>query len=119
MVPSGSLLHDRHEMRRSVPSPLPSTRSSAAGRPERGTAVLEFSIVMVLLFTLVYGIISFGVLLGFRQNLVQSAAEGARAGAVADRAVAEAAATAATNQSVAAYGEVCLPVGSGAPLECS
>ena len=73
---------------------------------------------MVLLFTLIYGIISFGMLLSLRQNLVQSAAEGARAGAVADRTNATAAATAATNQSVSAYGQVCAPIGSGAPLEC-
>ena len=39
--------------------------------------------VMVLLFTLVFGIISFGLILSFKQDMTRAAAEGARAGAVA------------------------------------
>jgi hypothetical protein len=40
---------------------------------------VEFALVATLLFTLVFGIIVFGVLFGFRQQLTQAAGEGARA----------------------------------------
>ncbi len=52
-------------------------------RGEDGAALVEFAFVMVLLFTLVFGIISFGLILSFRQDVTRAAAEGARAGAVA------------------------------------
>lgn len=57
-------------------------------RPRRaggdaGAALVEFAFVMVLLFTLVFGIISFGLILSFKQDVTRAAAEGARAGAVA------------------------------------
>jgi Flp pilus assembly protein TadG len=44
-----------------------------------GVAAVEFAIVASLLFMLLFGIITFGVLFGYRQQLTQSAAEGARA----------------------------------------
>jgi Flp pilus assembly protein TadG len=47
-------------------------------RPESGAAAVEFVLISVLLFTLVFGIITFGVLYGYRQQLTQAAAEGAR-----------------------------------------
>ena len=53
------------------------------GRGDRGAAVVEFALVMILLFTLVFGIISFGLILSFKQDMTRAAAEGARAGAVA------------------------------------
>jgi Flp pilus assembly protein TadG len=53
----------------------------AAG--DEGTAILEFTLVAVLLFTLIFGIINFGLILSFKQDMTRAAAEGARAGAVA------------------------------------
>jgi len=50
---------------------------------ERGAAAVEFALVAPLLVLLLFGIISYGVMLTFRQSLSQAAAEGARAAAVA------------------------------------
>jgi hypothetical protein len=94
------------------------TSSDQRGRGDGGAAVLEFSIVMVLLFTLVFGVITFGMLLSFRQNMVQSAAEAARAGAIAPSGSSISNADAAAQQSVSAYSQVCTAQGSGLPLEC-
>lgn len=44
---------------------------------------MEFALISVLLFTLIFGIIHFGMLLSFKQDMTRSAAEGARAAAVA------------------------------------
>jgi Flp pilus assembly protein TadG len=52
------------------------------GRDDRGAAALEFGLVLVPLLILVIGIINFGWMLSFRQNMSQAAAEGARAAAV-------------------------------------
>jgi Flp pilus assembly protein TadG len=49
---------------------------------ERGAAVVEFALVAPLLLLLVFGMISYGYMLSFRQALSQGAAEGARAAAV-------------------------------------
>ncbi|MGQ0830516.1 MAG: TadE/TadG family type IV pilus assembly protein [Microthrixaceae bacterium] len=48
-----------------------------------GTAILEFTLVAVLLLTIVFGIINFGLILSFKQDMTRAAAEGARTGAVA------------------------------------
>ncbi|MDQ2649243.1 MAG: pilus assembly protein [Actinomycetota bacterium] len=56
---------------------------SKRGRGDDGAALVEFALVSVLLFTLVFGIIHFGYLLSFKQDMTRAAAEGARAGAVA------------------------------------
>ena len=53
-----------------------------ARRDERGAAAVEFALVVPVLLLLVFGIISYGYMLSFRQGLSQAAAEGARAGAV-------------------------------------
>jgi Flp pilus assembly protein TadG len=77
-------------------------------RGDAGTALVEFSLVAVLLFLVIYGIISFGLLLSFKQDLTRAAAEGARAGAVAvpvDDAVGDA--VAATNEAVEGFGKSC------------
>ena len=65
-------------------------RRSAGDRPhgrrlrgDDGAALLEFALVSVLFFTLVFGIINYGYMLSFQQDLTRAAAEGARAGAVA------------------------------------
>lgn len=51
-------------------------------RSERGAAAVEFALVVPLLLLLVFGIISYGVMLTVRQSVSQAAAEGARAAAV-------------------------------------
>jgi len=50
---------------------------------DEGAALIEFALVAILLFTLVFGIIQFGLILSFKQDVTRAAAEGARAGAVA------------------------------------
>ena len=49
---------------------------------DRGAAAVEFALVVPLLVLLVFGIISYGVMLSFRQTLSQATTEGARAAAV-------------------------------------
>jgi Flp pilus assembly protein TadG len=49
---------------------------------DRGAALVEFALVSVLLFTLVFGIISFGVVLSFKQTVTEAANEAARDAAV-------------------------------------
>lgn len=54
-----------------------------ARRGDRGAAAVEFALVAPLLLMLVFGIISYGYMLSFRQAISQGAAEGVRAAAVA------------------------------------
>ena len=70
---------------------------------QRGAALVEFAIASVVLLTLLFGIISYGYVLSFKQGLTQAAAEGARAGAVGSPADAAAAVT----RSVGAYNRTC------------
>lgn len=49
-------------------------------RDDRGAALVEFSIVAVLLFTLIFGILVFGLLLSKKQTVVQAASEATRVG---------------------------------------
>lgn len=58
-------------------------RSRAPHRRDDGAAMVEFAFVGVLLVFLVFGIIIFGLLLSFKQDVTRAAAEGARGGAVA------------------------------------
>lgn len=52
------------------------------GEDERGAELLEFALVVVLLITLLYGIITFGVILAAQATVTQAAADAARAGIV-------------------------------------
>jgi len=52
---------------------------------ERGAAVVEFTLVCVVLMTLVLAVVQVGVVIHVRNTLVACAAEGARYGANADR----------------------------------
>ena len=52
-------------------------------RGDRGAAMVEFAFVGVILVMLAFGIIVFGFLLSFTQDVTRAAAEGARVGAVA------------------------------------
>ena len=47
------------------------------------SSMVEFAFIMVLLLTIVFGIINFGLILSFKQDVTRAAAEGARAAAVA------------------------------------
>jgi Flp pilus assembly protein TadG len=66
----------------------PRTRNGATrlgrGRQEdeRGAELLEFALVVVLLITLLYGIITYGVILAAQTTVTQAAADAARAGIV-------------------------------------
>lgn len=49
---------------------------------ERGAALVEFAIASSVLLVLLFGIITYGYVLSFKQGLTQAAAEGARQAAV-------------------------------------
>jgi Flp pilus assembly protein TadG len=51
-------------------------------RDERGAEMVEFAFVVVLLIALLYGIISYGLILAAQTTITQAAADGARAGIV-------------------------------------
>ena len=77
----------------------------ARARGDQGAALVEFAFVMVLLFTLIFGIVSFGLILSFKQDMTRAAAEGARAGAVAFPATnAETDAEAALDEAIQEFG---------------
>lgn len=77
-------------------------------RDARGAAAVEFALIMPILLLLVFGIISYGYMLSFRQAISQGAAEGARAAAVAQRDVDQQPdALAAMNQALDTYGVTC------------
>lgn len=52
------------------------------GEDERGAELLEFALVVVLLITLLYGIITYGVILAAQSTVTQAAADAARSGIV-------------------------------------
>lgn len=77
---------------------------------ERGAAAVEFALVVPFLLLILFGVISYGWMLSFRQALSQGAAEGARAAAVStsdDLTVRTNAALAALNDSLDLYGVSC------------
>jgi len=76
------------------------------GRGDDGAAVLEFALISILLFTIIFGILNFGFILSFKQDVTRAAAEGARAGAVAVPAsTALADARAATDDAVKSFSD--------------
>jgi Flp pilus assembly protein TadG len=86
-------------------------RTARRGRGDEGASFVEFALISVLLFTILFGIINFGLILSFRQDVTRAAAEGARGGAVAiptsstDVATADAAAEAAVREAVKGIGK--------------
>jgi Flp pilus assembly protein TadG len=72
---------------------------------------VEFALVTPLLLIMLFGIISYGYMLSFRQAMSQSAAEGARAAAVQPLSFTtsqkQASARNAVNESLDAYGVSC------------
>jgi Flp pilus assembly protein TadG len=88
--------------RRQVQSRTDDSARPRRGRGDDGAALLEFALVGGLLMTLLFGIITFGLILSFKQDVTRAAAEGARGGAVAiplttGQSFSTAAQTAATN----------------------
>lgn len=87
---------------------------SAHHGADRGAALVEFSLVFGLLMLLLTGIVSYGLILGYRQTLMQAANDGARAAAIAggstdgpgDRRVT--AAIRSLDETLAAYGRRCV-----------
>jgi Flp pilus assembly protein TadG len=99
-----------HTSGRATPTPR-------RGRGDEGTALVEFTFVAVLLLTIVFGIINFGLLLSFKQDMTRAAAEGARAGAVAFPATgAWDAANTATFEAVDGFNRTC---NSGDGMTCN
>ena len=83
-------------------------------RHERGASAVEFALIVPMLILLVFGIISYGYMLSFRQGMSQGASEGARAGAVWAAAYKTtqdsariAAATTQVNNALGSYGVSC------------
>jgi len=88
-----------------VTGPRARLRARAAG--ERGVAMVEMAVVVGLLAVLLFGIITMGVTLGFRQSMTQATDDAARAAAVAPYELAAERAEAAANRSASAWGERC------------
>ena len=91
-------------------------------RADKGAAAVEVALVAPLLMLLVFGVISYGYMLSFRQALSQGAAEGARAAAVSpypDQADKEQASLDAINDAldVDAYGITCTGTAVGSTLK--
>jgi Flp pilus assembly protein TadG len=95
-------------MTRGPKQPRSDEREARRLRGSKGAALLEFALVGVLLCTLVFGIIAFGEMLSFKQDLTRAAAEGARAGAVAyPSSGAQSKAVAGTSAAVGSFGKTC------------
>ncbi|MDP3969351.1 MAG: TadE/TadG family type IV pilus assembly protein [Nocardioides sp.] len=71
----------------------------APSRPERGSAVVDFVLALVVLVPLVLGIVQVGLVLHVRNTLTNAASEGARYAATLDRGPADG--VARTRQQVA------------------
>lgn len=76
---------------------------------QRGAALVEFAIASSVLLVLLFGIITYGYVLSFKQGLTQAAAEGARKAAVSTSATAAANAAPAVQKAVNAFNKNCDP----------
>ena len=85
----------------------PQAESPKRCRGDAGTALVELALILTPLCMLLFGIIVYGYLMSFRQNMTQAAAEGARAGAVAPPTAAYDQAMDATDQAVHSFGKAC------------
>lgn len=84
---------------------------SRRARDQRGAALVEFAIASVVLLTLLFGIISYGYALSFKQGLTQAAAEGARAAAVVSLSQAPTKAADAVKPALKAFNKDCTSTG--------
>jgi Flp pilus assembly protein TadG len=85
------MLVRKHEIPRGGFAVRPRTRTPkecSRHRDERGAEMVEFAFVVVLLIMLLYGIVSYGLILSAQSTVTQAAADGARAGIVATTSVA-------------------------------
>lgn len=86
-------------------------RRGSRRRTDDGAAIIEFALVLPILMLLIFGVISFGYMLSFRQAMSQGAAEAARAAAIvpasATEEMREAAAIGAVNDALGSYGVRC------------
>jgi Flp pilus assembly protein TadG len=80
-------------------------------RDERGAVLVEFAIASMVLLALLFGIISYGYALSFKQGLTQAAAEGARAAAVVALSEAPAKAADAVKPALGAFDKNCTSAG--------
>lgn len=92
----------------------PHAESPKRCRGDAGTALVELALIITPLCMLLFGIVVYGYLMSFRQNMTQAAAEGARAGAIAPpdaspdtHYYAINQATDATNKALQSFGEAC------------
>jgi Flp pilus assembly protein TadG len=83
-------------------------------RRESGAAAVEFALIAPLFIALIFGIVSYGYMLSFRQGISQAAAEGARVFAVAPSGspTVTSDAIAAINRSLSSYGITCTASGT-------
>src|SRR5919106_4138712 len=79
----GSTVANRGDCRTGWRGRVPASRR-ARWTDQRGASLVEFSITITMLLTIVFGIITYGVLLSFKAGMTQAAAQGARAAAVED-----------------------------------
>ncbi len=83
---------------------------------ERGAAAVEFALVVPIFLALLFGIISYGMMLSVRQGISQATAEGARVYAVSPAGTpgttVRADALSAVNDAISSYGVSC--TGGGA-----
>ena len=87
----------------------------AARRTESGSALVEFAIVLLPLCIILFGIITYGVDLSFKQSMTQAADEAARAAATAPyadgNALAKDRARTATEDVMSGFGRSCTSPG--------
>ena len=88
-----------------------SRRDPARRRGERGAAMVEFALIAPIFIALVFGIISYGWMLSYRQGMSQAAAEAARVIAVAPSGTSDAElvtrARSAVDDALGSYGVSC------------
>ena len=75
--------------------------------------MVEFALIVPILLALLFGIISYGYMLSYRQAITQAATEGARAAALAPQGVdLSTRARSAVNRSLEPYGVTCTTAGN-------
>ncbi len=83
---------------------------------DRGAAAVEFALVVPIFLALLFGIISYGMMLSVRQGISQATAEGARVYAVAPSgtpsATLKSTALSAVNDAISSYGVSCTSGGA-------
>jgi Flp pilus assembly protein TadG len=84
-----------------------SARRTGRLRGDRGVAAVEFAFIVPLLALFIFGIITFGLILSFKQDVTRAAAEGGRAGAVAPRGQALDRAVEETERAVEGFDQQC------------